>query len=114
MASDDQIGPDPSLVDGEEGPSPVEYGGTIDEGSSWRYRLDVGCGVATLGELNGIVWTQPVDEVPAEWQSLVESGAAELEIRLDAATKTISATAGGRTLTYEPAPIGTSPDPCAD
>jgi hypothetical protein len=36
-----------------------------------------------------------------------------VDVLLDQETATLAATANGRTVTYEPAPIGTSPDPCA-
>jgi hypothetical protein len=113
-ASDAEIGPDPELIAASEEPQVVRSGVTIDEGSGWRYELAVTCGVRRLGEVNGLVWQTTTRDVPPEWASKVQGDHLVVDIELHVASKTITATAGGATLTYEPAPSGTPADPCAN
>ena len=113
VATDDQIGPDPELTARSEEPSIVSSGATIEPEYPWRYRMDVSCGIAKLGEVNGIVWLTAQDDVPPQWTGSVEGDRLVVDLLLDQESATLAATANGHTVTYEPAPIRTSPDPCA-
>ena len=113
VATHDQIGPDPDLTARSEEPSIVSSGATIEPGYPWRYRMDVSCGIAKLGEVNGIVWITAQDDVPPQWTGSVEGDRLVVDLLLDQESATLAATAEGHTVTYEPAPIRTSPDPCA-
>ena len=100
----DQIGPDPDLTARSEEPSIVSSGATIEPEYPWRYRMDVSCGIAKLGEVNGIVWRTAQDEVPPQWTGSVEGDRLVVDLLLDQETATLAATANGHTVTYEPAP----------
>jgi hypothetical protein len=109
-----QIGSDPDLIADAEKGNVVGSGATIEPGYPWRYEMTVTCGIATLGEVNGIVWRTDRNDVPAAWAGHVTGDdRLEVEIVIDQATTTLGATAAGETVTYGPAPVTASPDPCA-
>jgi hypothetical protein len=113
VATDDEIGPDPELIDDSEEPTVLTSGEIVEPGFASRYEMDVRCGIARLGDLNGIVWQTAGDEVPPQWAGSVEDDRLVVDVLVEEETATLAATANGHTVTYEPAPIGTSPDPCA-
>ena len=69
-----------------------------------------GSGVYVNRAGDALVISNPVYEGRVSKKLLVDL--LEARAPIEATTATLAATANGHTVTYEPAPIGTSPDPC--
>lgn len=67
VASDDQIGPDPSLFDRTSNDANVTAGGymEIDVPGAFRYRLDLTCPFHTIGPINAVTWTATTPDLSA-------------------------------------------------
>ncbi|MPV38372.1 hypothetical protein [Georgenia subflava] len=101
-AADDEIGPD---EDFRPVYPPADTGSYVEVGLPVNYLLPVDptCGVERLGELNGVQWlSEQGRDVPAAWQELVTDGALTVEATVEDLPATLTATAGGTTLTYRP------------
>jgi hypothetical protein len=87
----------------------VTSGDVIEPGYPAHYRLSVHCGIEWLGELNGVLWRtdvppDSVDHVPAGWQPSVDDQERLLvELVLATDPPTLTATANGVSVVYEPA-----------
>jgi hypothetical protein len=107
VATAEEIGPDPALIEASQQPEIFDSGEYLWSDPPWRYRLSVRCGIGVLGQLNGIWWMTGADTVavPSEWTDLVDvtSESIIVEVNLnDEPDPTMTATANGHTVTYEP------------
>ncbi len=114
VATTDQIGPDPTLIEASRQPQPAESGGFVEPGIPSPYRMYVYCGISVLGELNGVWWMTGTDgvAVPPAWADLVDPNAHTLVVDVlvtPGPDPTVTATANGRTVTYEPVAAGAVP-----
>ena len=107
VATADQVGPDPALIEASGQPQPVESGGTIEPGFPSPYRMYVYCGIAVLGELNDVWWMTGTNGVPVppEWADLVDPNAHTVDVDVlvtPGPEPTVTATANGHSVVYEP------------
>jgi hypothetical protein len=118
-ARDDQIGPDPSLLDRTSEGSVVAAGGYIetDLRGVFRYRLDLTCPFHTIGPINAVTWiaatTGLVEAPPPAWLDAADgSGSLVVDLLLEAADADrgpqLTLSAGGHAERYVPAPAGTT------
>jgi hypothetical protein len=114
IATDEQIGPDRTLIEVSQQPQPVETGGIIEPGFPSPYRVDARCGIAVLGQLNGIWWINGTDSVPVppEWANLIDPNTQTIVVEVLATPgpdPTLTATANGHSVTYDPVAPDTVP-----
>ena len=107
VASADQIGPDPALIESSRQPQPVDSGGFVEPEIPSPYRMYVYCGIAVLVELNGVWWMTGRDgvPVPSAWTDLVDPNAhtVVVDVLVTAGPDpTVTATANGHSVVYEP------------
>jgi hypothetical protein len=107
VATADQIGPDRALIRASRQPQPVESGGVVEPGYPSPYRMYVYCGIAVLGELNGVWWMTGTNGVPVPpaWADLVDLKAHTLDVEVlvtPGPDPTVTATANGHSVVYEP------------
>ena len=79
----------------------------VEPGFPSPYRMYVYCGIAVLGELNGVWWMTGTNGVrlPRAWQSLVDPNAHTLVVDVlvtPGPGPTVTATANGHSVVYEP------------
>ena len=107
VATADQIGPDRALIRASRQPQPVESGEFVEPGFPSPYRMYVYCGIAVLGELNGVWWMTGTNGVPVPraWKRLVDPNAHTLVVDVlvtPGPAPTVTATANGHSVVYEP------------
>jgi hypothetical protein len=107
IATADQIGPDPALIEASRQPQPIESGGSVEPEIPWPYRMYVYCGIAVLGELNDVWWMTGTDGVPVPpaWAELVDPNAHTVDVEVlvtPGPDPTVTATANGHSVVYEP------------
>jgi hypothetical protein len=94
-------GPDPALAEPPE--HVVGEGDIVEPGHPVGYRFYLHCGPEWLGPLDGVLWRSETTDTPASWRSVL--GADEtlvVEVLLEVDPPTLSATANGHTIVYEP------------
>jgi hypothetical protein len=114
IATADQVGPDRALIKSSRQPQPAESGGYIEPGYPSPYRFFVHCGVAVLGQLNGIWWMTDARGVPIphEWASRVDRASDTITVDVvitPGPDPTATATLNGRSVVYHPVKPDTVP-----
>jgi hypothetical protein len=98
----DRAGPDPASA----GPAQhaVGPGDIIEPGYPIAFRFELHCGPEWLGPLNDVLWRSETADTPAAWRSLVDpvTEVAVVEVLLETDPPTLTATAGGHGVVYEP------------
>lgn len=113
VASRDEFGTDPALTEQIDRGYVVTAGGVMEVGYPATYDLDLSCGFATVGPLNGIVWQADNDELgnadpPPSWTDAADDGIVEIELFMSDEPATLTLIAGGHTESYSPAPSRTT------
>lgn len=97
---------DPTLPE----PYVVEPGSIIETGFENQFRMDVRCGIEWLGPLNDYWWKADLPagteaSVPDDWEPLVDDESLTVTVLIETDPEpTLTATAGGRAITYRPVP----------
>lgn len=115
VATDDEIGFDPDLVDAVDRGYVVSAGGFAEPGFPAIYDLDLSCAFDVLGPFNGVTWqsvagTLRADPPPA-WVVAADDGVLEVELFMEESPARLSVTANGHTERYEPTSTATSTCP---
>lgn len=112
VATADQIGFDPDLVDTVDRGYVVTAGGVVESGFPAVYDLDLACPFEVLGPFNGVTWQAVTSGLaaapPSAWLAVAEEGIVEVELLLEESPARLSITANGHTERYEPTSTGTS------
>ncbi len=114
VAGAEDIGPDDELIEASQQVDPEESGGFIEPGFPHAFRMDTRCGIGVLGQLNGVWWATGTTSVPvpAEWVDLVDPDSEMIVVEVlmtPGPDPTVSATAGGHSVAYDPVPADAVP-----
>lgn len=110
-ASNDEIGPDPSLVQVPIGPF-IGPGGTVEVGQAgaW-FVVHLPCDVSVIGPVNGVTWqadTLATGEIDPTWETAAHpDGTLYLELVVETDPPKLTLYDQGHAETYSPAPPGT-------
>ncbi len=114
-AADDEIGPDPALVNAVDRGYVVTAGGVLEPGFGAVYDLDLACDFALLGPFNGVVWQAESeglgpDNPPSGWLDAASDGVLETQLLLAEDPPLLTVMAGGHHETYVPAAAESATD----
>jgi hypothetical protein len=105
-ATDDEIGPDPALVDAPDQRYRVEPGGVVEPGYPAELEVDLGCDLSVVGPINGTTWAadDPTAVPRAEWIAAADPNPTlVVEVLLEEGDPpSLTLTAAGASVRYSP------------